>query len=86
MQQFHGDGFTVGYSDREVKVRGCLALMKQLFDRLQFREAFSKFGVPEASSNWGYQPCQLIGQFIVSINVGTVVIELKMKRVYKLFT
>jgi hypothetical protein len=70
VQQLQGDGFTVGFSDREVTAWGGLALMKQMLDRLQFREAFSRFGVPEASSNRGYPPCQLIEQFIVSIWCG----------------
>jgi hypothetical protein len=55
--QFQGNGFTVGFSDREVAAWGGMALMKQLLDRLQFRDAFPKFGVPEASSNRGYAPC-----------------------------
>ena len=66
-RQLQGGGFTVGFSDREVTAWGGLALMKQMLDRLQFREAFPQFGVPEASSNRGYAPCQLIEQFIVSI-------------------
>lgn len=68
--QLQGDGFTVGFSDREVTAWGGLALMKQMLDRLQFREAFPTFGVPEASSNRGYAPCQLIEQFMVSIWCG----------------
>jgi hypothetical protein len=68
--QLQGDGFTVGFSDREVTAWGGLALMKQMLDRLQFREAFPAFGVPEASSNRGYAPCQLIEQFMVSIWCG----------------
>jgi len=35
----HGNGFTVGFSDREVTAWGGLALMKQMLDRLQFRES-----------------------------------------------
>jgi len=68
--QLQGNGFTVGFSDREVTAWGGLALMKQMLDRLQFRDAFPQFGVPEASSNRGYAPCQLIEQFIVSIWCG----------------
>lgn len=68
--QLQGDGFTVGFSDREVTAWGGLALMKQMLDRLQFREAFPAFGVPEASSNRGYASCQLIEQFMVSIWCG----------------
>ncbi len=70
MRRLHGDGFTVGFSDREVTARGGLSLLKQMLDRLQFREAFSRFGLPEASSNRGYAACQLIEQFIVSIWCG----------------
>jgi len=66
----NGNGFTVGFSDREVTAWGGLALMKQMLDRLQFREEFSEFGVPEALSNRGYASCQLIEQFIVSIWCG----------------
>jgi len=69
-RQLQGGGFAVGFSDREVTVWGGLALMKQMLDRLQFREAFPQFGVPEASSNRGSVPCQLIEQFIVSIWCG----------------
>ena len=69
-RQLQGNGFTVGFSDREVTAWGGLALMKQMLDRLQFRDAFPQFGVPEASSNRGYAPCQLIEQFIVSIWCG----------------
>ena len=66
----YGNGFTIGFSDREVTAWGGLALMKQMLDHLQFREAFPGFGVPGASSNRGYAPCQLIEQFIVSIWCG----------------
>ena len=65
-----GNGFTVRFSDREVTAWGGLALMKQMLDHLQFREAFPRFGVPEPSSNRGYASCQLIEQFIVSIWCG----------------
>ncbi len=69
-RQLQGNGFTVGFSDREITAWGGLALMKQMLDRLQFREAFPEFGVPESSSNRGYAPCQLMEQFIVSIWCG----------------
>ena len=70
MRQLHGDGFTVGFSDREVTAWGGLSLLKQMLDRLQFREAFSRIGVPESSSTRGYSACQLIEQIYVSIWCG----------------
>jgi hypothetical protein len=69
--RLQGNGFTVGFSDREVTAWGGLALMKQMLDRLRFREAFPQFGIPEPSSNRGYASCQLIEQFIVSIWCGS---------------
>ena len=69
-RSLQGNGFTVGFSDREVTAWGGLALMKQMLDRLQFRQAFPRFGVPEPSSNRGYAACQLVEQFIVSIWCG----------------
>jgi len=70
MPALRGNGFTVSFSDREVTAWGGLALLKQMLDRVQFREAFPRFGVPEASSNRGYAACQLVEQFIVSIWCG----------------
>lgn len=69
-RQLQGNGYTVGFSNKEVTAWGGIALMKQMLDRLQFQEAFSQFGIPEPLSNRGYAPRQLIEQFIVSIWCG----------------
>lgn len=69
-RQLQGNGYTVGFSNKEVTAWGGIALMKQMLDRLQFQESFSQFGIPEPLSNRGYAPRQLIEQFIVSIWCG----------------
>ena len=69
-RQLQGNGYTVGFSNKEVTAWGGIALMKQMLDRLQFQEAFSQFGIPEPLSNRDYAPRQLIEQFIVSIWCG----------------
>lgn len=69
-RQLQGNGYTVGFSNKEVTAWGGIALMKQMLDQLQFQEAFSQFGIPEPLSNRGYAPRQLIEQFIVSIWCG----------------
>ena len=69
-RQLQGNGYTVGFSNKEVTAWGGIALMKQMLDRLQFQEAFSQFGIPEPLSNRDYAPRQLIEQFMVSIWCG----------------
>jgi hypothetical protein len=47
-----------------------MALLKQMLDRLRFRQSASGWGLPAPGSNRGYEPLQLIEQFIVSIWCG----------------
>ena len=42
-RQLQGNGYTVGFSNKEVTAWGGIALMKQMLDRLQFQESFSQF-------------------------------------------
>lgn len=65
-----GEGFAVGFSNREVTAWGGLALFKQMLDSIAFREAATTWGLPEPKSNRGNAPLQLIEQFIVSIWCG----------------
>jgi hypothetical protein len=65
-----GEGFLVSFSDREVTAWGGLALMKRMLDSMGFRQAVGSWGLPEPGSNRGYEPLQLIEQFIVSIWCG----------------
>lgn len=41
-----------------------------MLDTMGFRQALSSWGLPAPSSNRGYDPAQLIEQFIVSIWCG----------------
>lgn len=65
-----GDGFSVSFSDREVTAWGGLAVIKRMLDSMGFRDAASGWGMPAPGSNRGYEPTQLIEQFIVSIWCG----------------
>jgi hypothetical protein len=62
-----GDGFSIGFSDKEVTPWGGFSLLKQLLDQSGFRQSARKWGLPFPGSNRGYDPVQLIEQFIVSI-------------------
>lgn len=65
-----GEGFSVGFTDREVTAWGGLALLKQMLDHMSFREAVMGWGLPEPGSNRGYPALQLIEQFVASIWCG----------------
>lgn len=65
-----GDGFSVSFTEREVTAWGGLALLKRMLDSMGFRQAVVSWGLPLPGSNRGYDPVQLIEQFIVSIWCG----------------
>jgi hypothetical protein len=65
-----GEGFSVGFSSREVTAWGGVALLKQMLDSMAFHKAVSGWGLPESGSNRGYPAAQLLEQFIVSIWCG----------------
>lgn len=65
-----GDGFSVSFTEREVTAWGGLALLKRMLDSLGFRQVVASWDLPAPGSNRGYDPVQLIEQFIVSIWCG----------------
>lgn len=65
-----GEGFSVGFTDREVTAWGGVALLKRMLDSMDFRQAITGWGLPEPGSNRGYPATQLVEQFIVSIWCG----------------
>ena len=65
-----GKGFEIGFSDKEVTPWGGLSLLKQMLDQLEFHGAAKTWGLPLPGSNRGYDPVQIIEQFIVSIWIG----------------
>jgi Transposase DDE domain group 1 len=65
-----GDGFSVSFADREVTAWGGLALFKRMLDSMEFQQAVAGWGLPAPRSNRGYEPLQLVEQFIVSIWCG----------------
>ena len=64
------DDFEIKFTSREVSAWGGLALMKRMLDSMSFRNAASRWNLPEPGSNRGYPPVQLIEQLLVSIWCG----------------
>jgi len=62
--------FEIKFTSREVSAWGGLALLKQMLGSMNFKQAASQWNLPEPGSNRGYQPVQLIEQFLVSIWCG----------------
>jgi hypothetical protein len=63
-------GFEIRFSDKEVTAWGGLTVMKEMLDHLDFAGALKRAQLPQPSSNRGYQPEQLMLQFIVSFWCG----------------
>lgn len=68
----HGSsaGFDLRFTDREVSAWGGLALLKRMLDQMALGQALSGCDLPQPGSNRGYDPVQLIEQWIVSIWCG----------------
>ena len=64
------EDFEIKFTSREVSAWGGLALMKRMLDSMSFRNAASRWNLPEPGSNRGYPPVQLIEQLLVSIWCG----------------
>ena len=62
--------FEIKFTSREVSAWGGLALLKQMLSSMDFKQAASQWDLPKPRSNRGYQPVQLIEQFMVSIWCG----------------
>jgi len=65
-----GGGFEIKFTNREISAWGGLALMKRMLDQMDFRQAVSRWDLPQPGSNRGYPPLQLVEQWIVSIWCG----------------
>lgn len=62
--------FEVRFTDREITAWGGMALMQKMLQSIQFSEAAKHWNLPQPGSNRGYEPVQIIGQFMVSIWCG----------------
>lgn len=64
------DDFEVRFTCREITAWGGLALMRRMLQSLLFSEAAKQWDLPQPGSNRGYEPVQIIEQFMVSIWCG----------------
>ena len=62
--------FDLRFTDKEITAWGGMALMKRMLDHMEFRSVLSASGLPQPGSNRGYQPEQLITQFMLSVWCG----------------
>lgn len=61
--------FKLRFTEKEIAAWGGMDLMKPLLDRIGFSSAVESCDLPQPRSNRGYAPSQLILQFILSICV-----------------
>ncbi len=62
--------FEVRFTDREITAWGGMALMQKMLQSIQFSDAAKQWNLPQPGSNRGYEPIQIIEQFMVSIWCG----------------
>lgn len=64
------EDFEVRFTSREITPWGGMALMRRMLQGMNFSEAAKQWDLPQPGSNRGYEPVQLIEQFLVSIWCG----------------
>jgi hypothetical protein len=64
------DDFEIRFTAREITVWGGLALMRRMLQSIRFSEVAKEWDLPQPGSNRGYEPVQIIEQFLVSIWCG----------------
>ena len=62
--------FELAFTDKEITPWGGMALMKRMLDHLGFAEALKAIQLPPKQSNRGYEPDQLVTQFMLSVWCG----------------
>jgi hypothetical protein len=60
----------IEYTDKEVTAYGGIALLQKMLDKMAFTDFLNRVPLPQPGSNRGYDPVQIILQFIVSIWCG----------------
>jgi len=60
----------LAFTDKEITAWGGMGLMKRMLDRIGLDAALKDCGLPEPKSNRGYDPKQLIVQFMLSVWCG----------------
>lgn len=62
--------FEVRFTDREITAWGGMALMQKMLHSIRFSDAAKQWDLPQPGSNRGYEPVQIIEQFMLSIWCG----------------
>lgn len=60
----------IEYTDKEITAYGGIALLKKMLDKMSFNDLLQNLQLPSRGSNRGYDPVQIITQFIISIWCG----------------
>ena len=60
----------IEFTDKEITPWGGIALLKKMMDKMSFIELLKTSPLPAQGSNRGYDPVQIILQFIISIWCG----------------
>jgi hypothetical protein len=58
------------FTDQEISSRGGVSLLKKMLYSSGFMDILARLPLPVQGSNRGYDPLQLIGQFMVSVWCG----------------
>jgi hypothetical protein len=58
------------YTDKEITAYGGIALLQKMMDKMSFIDFLKTTSLPQPGSNRGYDPVQIIIQFIISIWCG----------------
>ena len=61
---------TIEFTDREITAWGGIAILQKMMEKMSFAEMLNNAPLPVQGSNRGYDPVQLIIQFIVSVWCG----------------
>ena len=57
----------IEFVDKEITAYGGIALIQKMMDKMAFTDFLKSTPLPQPGSNRGYDPVQIITQFIVSV-------------------
>lgn len=60
----------IEYTDKEITAYGGISLIQKMMDKMAFTDFLKSTPLPQPGSNRGYDPVQIITQFIVSVLCG----------------
>ena len=63
-------GLKIEFTDKEITPWGGISILQKMMDKMSFSTVLKNTSLPVQGSNRGYDPVQLIVQFIVSIWCG----------------